>query len=44
MNDLLQRWAAAIAQGRAPHPRTVEGFLVYFAIGFAIGWWMAVAF
>jgi hypothetical protein len=38
VNDLLQRWAQAIHEGRAPNPRTRTGFLVYFAIGFGIGW------
>jgi len=38
MHDLLQRWEAAIQEGRAPDPHTWQGFAVYFAIGLAIGW------
>ena len=41
MHELLQRWARAIHEGRAPHPQTLEGLVFYGVLGLAIGFWIS---
>ena len=41
---MLRNLERMMRQGQLPDPRTTQGLVVYFIIGFAIGWWLQVSF